>query len=71
MAAVSASEVFALLGCLAGIAAITGAVLRASRRPPLIELMRWSGNVDAAARYDARMKAAGEAPVRNVRIRES
>lgn len=40
---------------------------RVCKRAPLIELMRWSGNEDGKRRYDARLKAAGEAPVRNVR----
>lgn len=40
---------------------------RVCRRAPLIELMRFPGNDRAAKNYDARLKAAGGAPVRNVR----
>jgi hypothetical protein len=53
--------------CLIASALIVRLLDRWCRPVPLIELMRWQGNDDARARYDARMKAAGHAPVRNVR----
>lgn len=46
------------------------AILRASRRPRLIELSRFAGNDAALAAYESRRDALGHGAVRNVRDTE-